>query len=103
MNQYTTSQEAMQQGATKVDDAAGLIQGHISNLRSEVETMMGGWSGAAANAFIGVHESFESQANKINSALRQMHEALVSTHRTYGAQESTQTETLTGLAGQING
>lgn len=102
MNQYTTSQEAMQQGAVKVDDAAQQIQGHISNLRSEVETMMGGWSGQAANAFIGVHESFEAQATKINNALRQMHEALVSTHRTYGTQESTQTETLTGLAGQIN-
>ena len=31
-----------------------------------------------------------------------MHEALLATHRTYGAQESTQTHTLTGLAGQIN-
>ena len=103
MSQYTTSQEAMQSGANKVDEAAGQIQGHIGNLRSEIETMMGGWKGEASTAFIGVHESFEQQANKINNALRQMHEALVSTHRTYGTQESTQTETLSGLAGQING
>lgn len=102
MSQYTTSQEAMQQGAVKVDDAASQIQGHISNLRSEVETMMGAWKGEAATAFIGVHESFEQQAGKINTSLRQMHEALVSTHRTYGTQESTQTETLSGLAGKIN-
>jgi WXG100 family type VII secretion target len=103
VSQYTTSQEAMQQGAVKVDDAASQIQGHISNLRSEVETMMGGWRGEASTAFQGVHQSFEQQAAKINNALRQMHEALVSTHKTYGTQESTQTETLTGLAGQING
>lgn len=102
MGQYRTSQEAMQQGATKVDDAATQIQGLISSLRGEVETMRGGWGGQAAVAFSGVHEAFEQQSNKINNALRQMHEALVATHKTYGTQESTQTETLSGLAGQIN-
>jgi WXG100 family type VII secretion target len=93
----------MAQGATKVDNAATQIQGHISALRSEVETMMGGWRGEAAGAFIQVHESFEAQANKMNNALRQMHEALIATHSTYGQQESNQSQTLSGLAGQING
>jgi WXG100 family type VII secretion target len=101
--QYTTSQEAMAQGAAKVDDASTQIQGHVSNLRGEVETMMGGWRGEAAGAFIQVHDAFEQQATKINNALRQMHEALMATHRTYGAQESNQSQSLTGLAGQING
>lgn len=103
MAQYTTSQEAMAQGAAKVDQAAAQIQAHIGNLRSEVETMMGGWRGEAANSFVTVHDAFEQQATKINNALRQMHEALVATHRTYGTQESDQTQSLTGLAGQING
>jgi WXG100 family type VII secretion target len=101
--QYTTSQEAMAQGAAKVDDASNQIQGHINNLRSEVETMMGGWRGEAAGAFVQVHDAFEQQANKINNALRQMHEALLATHRTYGAREADQTQSLSGLAGQING
>jgi ESAT-6 family protein len=100
--QYTTSQEAMAQGANKVDDASTQIQGHIGNLRSEVETMMGGWRGEAASTFVSVHDAFEQQANKINNALRQMHAALLSTHQTYGTQESNQTQTLSGLAGQIN-
>jgi WXG100 family type VII secretion target len=100
--QYTTSQEAMAQGATRVDEAAQQIQGLITNLRSEVETMMGGWRGEAASAFVQVHDAFEQQANRINSALRQMYEALIATHRTYGTQETTQTQSLSGLAGQIN-
>lgn len=103
MAQYTTSQEAMQQGAAKVDEASNQIQGHINTLRSEVETMMGGWRGEAAGAFTQVHTSFESQATKINTALRQMHDALLATNRTYGTQESSQTQSLSGLAGQING
>ena len=102
MAQYSTSQEAMQQGAAKVEDAANQIQGHIQNLRSEVETMMGGWRGEAANSFMQVHNAFEQQAGKINTALRRMHEALVATHSTYGTQESDQTQALSGLAGQIN-
>jgi ESAT-6 family protein len=93
----------MAQGAAKVDDAANQIQGHIGNLRGEVETMMGGWKGEAASAFVQVHDAFEQQANKINNALRQMHEALLATHRTYGTQETDQTQSLSGLAGQING
>ena len=102
MAQYSTSQEAMQQGAAKVEDAANQIQGHIQNLRSEVETMMGGWRGEAANSFMQVHNAFEQQAGKINTALRRMHEALVATHSTYGTQESDQSQSLSGLAGQIN-
>lgn len=100
--QYTTEQQAMALGATKVDDAATQIQGHISSLRSEVETMMSGWRGNAAGSFVQVHNNFEAQANKINQALRRMHENLLGTHRTYGTQEETQTQTLSGLAGQIN-
>jgi WXG100 family type VII secretion target len=101
--QYTTSQEAMQQGAAKVDDAASQIQGHLQNLRSEIETMMGGWKGEAANSFMQVHVAFDEQANKINNALRQMHESLLATHGVYSTQESDQSSTLSGLAGQING
>jgi WXG100 family type VII secretion target len=82
MAQYSTSQETMAQGAVKVDDATNQIQGHISNLRAEVETMMGGWRGEAAGSFVQVHDAFEQQAAKINNELRQMHEALLSTHQT---------------------
>lgn len=102
MDQYTTDQEAMAHGAAKVGEAAARIQGVLGRLRAEVDTMMGGWRGEAAAAFMQVHGAFEEQADRINNALHHMHEALLATHRTYGAQESTQTHTLTGLAGQIN-
>ncbi len=101
--QYTLSQEALAAGATKVDLASTEIQGHLATLRSEVETMLGGWRGEAATSFVRVHETFEAQANQITGALHHMHEALLATHRTYTSQESTQTQTLTGLAGRING
>jgi WXG100 family type VII secretion target len=92
----------MQRGATAVEEAHGQVQGQIQTLRSEVETMMAGWSGSAANAFVGVHEAFEAQARNINTALDGIHQALLSTHATYGTQESDQTSTFTNLSGNIN-
>lgn len=92
----------MSAGATAVQNAHETVQGLIQTLRNEVEQMETGWSGQAAQAFMGVHEAFEGQANKINSALDQMHTALVSTHTTYGTQETDQTQTFTTFHNNIN-
>jgi len=94
---FGVEQEAMQRGATAVQEAHGRVQGLIQTLRLEVEAMMAGWSGRAANAFVGVHEAFEAQARSINTALDGIHAALVSTHTTYGTQEDNQTQALTNL------
>ncbi len=102
MSGFGTSQEAMQAGANAVEEAQQAITGHISTLRSEVEQMMGGWQGQAASAFTNVHNTFEENAGRINSALARMHEALVATHQTYGTQESDQSQTFTNMNSQIN-
>lgn len=93
----------MQAGANKVEEAQQAIQGHISTLRGEVETMMDGWRGEAAQAFVQVHTAFEENANRINSALAEIHQALVATHQQYGTQESDQSQTFTSMTNQING
>jgi WXG100 family type VII secretion target len=93
----------MQAGANAVEQAQQAIQGHIGTLRGEVEQMTGQWKGEAATAFAGVHASFEENATKINQALARIHEALVSTHSTYGTQESGQSQTFTSMNTQING
>ena len=103
MSGFGTSQEAMQAGANAVEQAQQSIQGHIGTLRGEVEQMMSGWRGEAASAFGNVHNSFEENATKINQALARIHEALVSTHSTYGSQESDQSQTFTSMNSQING
>lgn len=103
MTGFGTSREAMAAGAVKVDEAAGAVQGHITALRGEVEQMLAGWQSDASGAFATLHQNFEAEANKINTALRNMHEALVSTHATYNANEEQQTSAITGMAGQING
>lgn len=99
---FATSQEAMAAGAAHVDEATQLVQGQISSLRTEVETMLGGWGGNAASAFTGLHQNFEGQATRINNALVAMQEALVSTRSTYVNQEEQETSAISSLSGQIN-
>jgi WXG100 family type VII secretion target len=93
----------MQAGATAVEEAQQAIQGHIGTLRGEVEQMRSQWQGQAAGAFTNVHNTFEENAGRINAALQQMHEALVATHKTYGTQESDQSQTFTSMQQNING
>lgn len=99
---FATSQEAMAAGAAHVDEATQLVQGQISSLRTEVETMLGGWGGNAASAFGGLHQNFEGQATRINNALVAMQEALVSTRATYVNQEEQEASAISSLSGQIN-
>jgi WXG100 family type VII secretion target len=93
----------MQRGANAVQEAHGQVQGLIQTLRGEVETVMGSWKGSAAGAFTQVHSAFEAQAQKINTALNEMHGALTATHATYSTQESDQTSTFNTMTGTING
>ncbi len=103
MGQFTTSEEAMASGASKVDEATAQIQAVLGKLESEVSTMTSGWRGQGANSFMQVHEAFTQQANKINNALRNMHEALVSNRTTYVNQEDSQSSSFTSMSSQING
>ncbi|KQY56340.1 hypothetical protein ASD66_01770 [Nocardioides sp. Root151] len=92
----------MAAGAAHVDEATQQVQGHINTLRTEIETMLGGWGGGAATAFQNLHQNFEGQANRINSSLQSMQEALVSTRTTYAAQEEQESSNITNLSSQIN-
>jgi hypothetical protein len=68
---------AMLAGADAVEEAQQAITEHLGTLRNEVQQMTGGRRDAAAALFTNVDTSFEESADRINSALARMHEALV--------------------------
>lgn len=82
MSGFGSSQEAMLAGATLVREAQQEIAEHLTTLRAEVEQMSVGWRGEAASALTSIHYSFEGNANRIDSALARLHEALVATPQT---------------------
>ena len=77
----------MHAGALAVREAQQAITEHIGTLRGEVEQMMAGSRGDAGSALTSIHNSFEENADRINSALARMHDALVGAHRTDEVQQ----------------
>jgi WXG100 family type VII secretion target len=98
---YSLEQESMAKGAAAVEDASTLIDGQVKTLNSEVEQMFGGWSSQAQRSFATLHANWVEQQQKLLTALRDMHTALVSTGRTYATQEEQQSGDFSHIAGQI--
>ncbi len=91
----------MAKGAASVEEASTLIDGHVKTLNSEVETMFGGWSSQAQRSFANLHANWVEQQQKLLTALRDMHTALVSTGHTYAAQEEQEAGAFGHIAGQL--
>jgi WXG100 family type VII secretion target len=98
---YAVQHESMAKGATAVEEAATLIGGHLKTLDSEVQTMFGGWNSRASKAFATVHMNWTEQQTKLQTALVDMHTALVSTNQTYQAQEEQESSAFGNIAGQL--
>jgi len=91
----------MAKGATAVEEAASLIGGNLRTLEAEVSSMYTGWNSRAQKAFHTVHISWQEQQQKLQTALTEMHGALVSTNQTYLSQEEQQSAVFNGIAGQL--
>jgi len=98
---YSVQQETMVKGAQAVDEATRMIKQHMTQLDSEVQTMFGGWQSQAAKTFGNLHASWIEQQQKLQTALADMHNALVSTRQTYAGQEEEQTSQFNNIAGQL--
>jgi ESAT-6 family protein len=82
--------DAMASSAGKVAVAAEHIDALLTKMRTDINEMLGGWSGNGANAHKDLHERYENDVRTINTTLREIHEALLQTHRTYTHQENAQ-------------
>jgi WXG100 family type VII secretion target len=98
---YAVEQESMAKGAAAVEEASTLIDGHMKTLNSEVESMFGGWSSQAHRSFATLHTNWVEQQQKLLTALRDMHTALVSTGQTYSTQEEQQAGAFSHISGQL--
>jgi len=98
---YQTESESMAKGAQAVEEATVLIRGHLGTLQQHVDTMLSHWRGGASRSFSNAHTAFALQGQKLNDALRAMHEALIQTAKTYQAQEAEHSSQFSNIAGQL--
>ncbi len=83
--------EVMAASAAKVATAIDDIDNVLVLLGKDVEDMLAGWTGNAADAHAKMHGRFGDDATRIRNSLMQMYEALSRTHATYVTQENQQT------------
>jgi WXG100 family type VII secretion target len=87
-NGYDVQHDAMAKGATAVDEAAGQITTIIQTLNRQVDDMFSpGWAGRAQLSFHNLRQAWVDQQTKLQTALVDMHSALVATNTSYLAQE----------------
>ncbi|MDT4928963.1 MAG: hypothetical protein QOF92_1830 [Pseudonocardiales bacterium] len=82
--------DAMASGAAKVGLAAEQIDALLNSMRTDVNDMLGGWSGEGASAHRDLHQRYEADVTTINTNLREIQAALQHTHQVYLRQETEQ-------------
>lgn len=90
MSQSAVNRAEMQKAVGQIDEAQGNIHGTQSRLKSEVTSLMAGWQGIAASAYLKAYEEFDMQFEKVHQALVGLQEELGQTQRTYTQVEDDQ-------------
>ncbi|UGY93905.1 WXG100 family type VII secretion target [Streptomyces gobiensis] len=92
---FTTTEEEMVQFSGKISSVSGSIQGEIRRLQQLVDTITGGWKGAAATSFNNMQTQVNTDATKLNQVLGEIKEAIDATTKNYAASEEEQQQIVT--------
>lgn len=96
-NQFTTGSAEMTSAVQSMQEVNQSLQQHLSQLRSEVEGVVGAWGGDAASAFQTLMTKFDEDANKLNTDLMQISEAVEGNRKAYVQQEQEQHSSMTSI------
>ncbi len=100
--EVSVQREAINRAAGQLDEAYGVVTGLRTQLASHAQELQGAWQGQASTAFQNVYTSFDADLGKILTAMNQLHDNMMSTHSTYNATESQQTQTVNKVVGLLN-
>ncbi|MFF7638489.1 WXG100 family type VII secretion target [Kitasatospora sp. NPDC008050] len=97
--QFTTTAEEMRAFSGKITEVNSQIQGELSKLNSLVESIAGGWQGAAATAYHQLQERWNDDASALNKVLDEIRQAIDATTAKYSSTEEDQRSSLSGVQG----
>ncbi|MGP4002274.1 WXG100 family type VII secretion target [Streptomyces sp. 8N706] len=88
--QFTTTEAEMVAFSGRISTVSSSIQGEIKRLQTVVDTITGGWRGAAATSFNTMQTQVNEDATKLNQILMDIKEAIDETTKNYVASEEEQ-------------
>lgn len=93
--QFTTTEAEMVAFSGRISSVNSSIQGEIKRLQTVIDTLTGGWKGAAATAYNNMQTQVNEDANRLNQILGEIKEAIDQTTKNYVASEEEQQSIVT--------
>jgi WXG100 family type VII secretion target len=99
---FTTTEEEMVAFSGKISSVNSSVQGEIKRLQTVVDTITGGWKGAAATAFNTMQTQVNEDATRLNQVLSDIKDAIDATTKNYVASEEEQRQIVSQSAAQAS-
>lgn len=100
---FGTDVELMQKSAAQVEDVRNNVDQAIQKLNGELEPVMAGWTGQAAQVFRKLMEQFKENANTITTQLQEISDNIKSSGQDYAQRDEEQAAEVSKIEGMLNG
>lgn len=102
MTEQAVDRQAMKVAADDVDASAQQLNTIRGDLGTQVATLMNGWEGHAARAFLRGYRSFDDGFGQVHKSLQELHGKLVETHTNYVKTEQQNTDLVSDIDSVVN-
>lgn len=98
---YGTELDVMQQAARRVDEVANAIDGELRALDNRIQPITSSWRGAAASAYMNLHQRWTDDANKLRATLAEISETVKRNAISYQLAEDENSSQAARIAGSL--
>lgn len=98
---YGTELQTMEAASNHVLDVNQQIQSQLKSLMAKIEPLSSSWKGASQVSFMQLQQRWQDNAQKLNTALIDISEALSRSKATYQASDEAQASNFGGISGAL--
>ena len=103
MSGMGTDADLMHKASGQVDEVRSNIENAVKKLHGNIEPVMAGWQGDAAQVFRRLMDQFQQDADKINQKLGEISQNIQSSGKQYVEQEEQHSQDLSKIEGMLGG
>ncbi|MFI0468844.1 WXG100 family type VII secretion target [Saccharopolyspora sp. 5N102] len=95
--------EAIQQASVDIDEARNAVEQALQQLSGQLEGPVANWKGAAADVFRKLMDSYEESGKKILQKLDELGQNVQSSGADYAAVQEEEAQSISKIAGMLEG
>ena len=101
MSGMGTDADLMHKASGQVDEVRSNIENAVKKLHGNIEPVMAGWQGDAAQVFRRLMDQFQQDADKINQKLGEISQNIQTSGKQYTEQEGQHSDDLSKIEGML--